>query len=51
MRKTGEGYRVTGSLEQTDFVMENIFWVGVHPGLDEGKLSKMVEEIYETTGC
>jgi len=46
MRKTGEGYRVVGNLEQTDFVMENMFWVGVYPGLNEGKLRKIVEEIF-----
>jgi len=46
MRKTGEGYRVVGNLEQTDFVMENMFWVGVYPGLDDGKLRKIVEEIF-----
>jgi CDP-6-deoxy-D-xylo-4-hexulose-3-dehydrase len=45
MRASGEGYRVVGSLECTDFVMENMFWIGVYPGLDEGKLGKMVEEV------
>jgi CDP-6-deoxy-D-xylo-4-hexulose-3-dehydrase len=45
MRKTGEGYRVAGNLEGTNFVMENMFWVGVYPGLDEGKLLKIANEI------
>jgi len=48
MRKTGEGYRVAGSLECTDFVMENMFWVGVYPGLDEGKLLKVTKAIEES---
>jgi CDP-6-deoxy-D-xylo-4-hexulose-3-dehydrase len=47
MRKSGEGYRAIGNLECTDFVMENMFWVGVYPGLDEGKLLRIVETIKE----
>ena len=45
MRASGEGYRVSGSLEHTDFVMENMFWVGVYPGLDENKLLRIAKEI------
>jgi len=26
-------YRVIGELRNTDFVMDNVFWIGVHPGL------------------
>lgn len=45
MRANGEGYRIAGKLECTDFVMENMFWVGVYPGLNKSKLLKMVREI------
>jgi CDP-6-deoxy-D-xylo-4-hexulose-3-dehydrase len=32
-------YRVSGSLRNTDFVMNNLFWIGVYPGLNKQMLS------------
>jgi CDP-6-deoxy-D-xylo-4-hexulose-3-dehydrase len=46
IRDTGK-YRVSGSLEVTDFVMENAFWIGVYPGMTEEKLAYMAEVIHE----
>jgi CDP-6-deoxy-D-xylo-4-hexulose-3-dehydrase len=34
----GSEYRAAGSLPNTDFVMNNVFWVGVYPGLTESML-------------
>lgn len=34
-------YRISGDLEQTDYVMENSFWVGVHPQIND----EMIEYI------
>jgi CDP-6-deoxy-D-xylo-4-hexulose-3-dehydrase len=31
-------YRVIGNLPNTDFVMNNVFWVGVYPGLTKPML-------------
>ena len=31
-------YRIYGNLENTDLVMNNLFWIGVYPGLDIDKL-------------
>ena len=45
MRKTGSGYRVVGSLENTDRIMKDTFWIGVYPGMTEEMLVKMVNEI------
>ena len=47
MRKTGEGYRVVGSLDNTDRIMEDSFWVGVYPGMTDEKLEYMARTILE----
>ena len=46
IRGTDE-YRVVGSLENTDYIMENSFWVGVYPGMNEEKLKYMSEIIQQ----
>ena len=38
-------YRVSGELTRTDDIMNNTFWIGVYPGLDEDMLSFVVEKI------
>jgi CDP-6-deoxy-D-xylo-4-hexulose-3-dehydrase len=38
-------YRVVGELANTDFVMSNVFWIGVYPGLTENMLSFMADTI------
>lgn len=47
MRKSGEGYRVVGSLDNTDRIMEDSFWVGVYPGMTDEKLEYMAKIILE----
>lgn len=47
MRASGEGYRVVGTLDNTDKIMNNAFWVGVYPGMTEEKLAYMVKKIKE----
>lgn len=50
LRRTGDGYRVVGSLEYTDRLMNDTFWVGVYPGLTEAKLTYMIESIRKAVG-
>lgn len=43
----GIDYRVVGTLEKTDFTMNNSFWVGVYPGMTKDMLDEMVIKIKE----
>lgn len=45
LRRTGEGYRVVGSLENTDLIMNNTFWVGVYPGMNDMMVDKIADTI------
>ena len=36
-------YRVVGTLENTDAVMENTFWIGVYPGITEPMIEYMLD--------
>ncbi|MEK7658915.1 MAG: lipopolysaccharide biosynthesis protein RfbH [Patescibacteria group bacterium] len=35
-------FRVSGSLENTDFVMNNLFWIGVYAGITKEKMSYII---------
>ena len=37
-------HRVAGDLKNTDFVMNNLFWIGLYPGLSQPMLEYMVGE-------
>ena len=47
MRATGAGYRVVGSLENTDRIMSDTFWVGVYPGMTDELIDYMAKTIRE----
>ncbi|MFA5778952.1 MAG: lipopolysaccharide biosynthesis protein RfbH [Elusimicrobiota bacterium] len=38
-------YRIYGDLKNTDLVMNNLFWIGVYPGLNKEKLEYVVKVI------
>jgi len=41
----GRNYRISGDVTNTDLVMNNSFWVGVYPGLNEEMLSFIADKI------
>jgi CDP-6-deoxy-D-xylo-4-hexulose-3-dehydrase len=46
-RKTCEGYRVVGSLDTTDRIMRDTFWLGVYPGMTDEMIDRMIEVVRE----
>ena len=40
-------YKIAGSLEQTDMCMNNTFWFGVYPGLDDNQLDYIFQKARE----
>ena len=43
----GIAHRVVGKLDNTDFVMERVFWLGVYPGLTGVMLDQVSEVIHD----
>lgn len=42
-----DAYRVSGTLENTEFIMNNTFWVGVYPGMTDEMIDHMAKVIIE----
>ena len=40
-----DAYRIVGGLENTDFIMNNSFWIGVYPGMTDAMLEYMAANI------
>ena len=38
-----DAYRVVGSLENSDYITENTFWIGVYPGMTDEMIDYMAE--------
>jgi CDP-6-deoxy-D-xylo-4-hexulose-3-dehydrase len=43
----GVNYRVVGELTNTDTVMNNTFWVGIYPALNETHMEYIAEKLKE----
>ena len=51
MRAEGRGYRIAGSLDNTDRIMADTFWVGVYPGMTDSMIDYMARTIKEAVEC
>jgi CDP-6-deoxy-D-xylo-4-hexulose-3-dehydrase len=40
-------HRVVGTLDNTDFVMNNVFWIGVYPGITEPMLDYVLDTLHQ----
>lgn len=45
----GHNFKIVGDLKNTDFVMNNSFWIGVWPGINDQMLDYMVDCLAEVT--
>jgi CDP-6-deoxy-D-xylo-4-hexulose-3-dehydrase len=50
MRAAHQGYRVVGDLAATDTIMNDAFWVGVYPGLNDEMVAYMAQSIAAALG-
>lgn len=50
LRATGQGYRVIGTLDQTERIMRDTFWVGVYPGMTDKALAYIIETLTALCG-
>jgi CDP-6-deoxy-D-xylo-4-hexulose-3-dehydrase len=47
MRHSQQGYRMVGELKNTDIIMNDTFWIGVYPGMNQDMLDTMINAIGE----
>ena len=48
LRNRKEGYRIVGTLKNTDRIIKDTFWVGVYPGMTEEMIDYMIKVIKES---
>ena len=44
-------YRISGELKNTDYIMNNTFWVGVYPGMTDEMIDYMAKTIIEAVNA
>ena len=45
-----DAYRVVGDLTNTDFIMNNSFWIGVYPGMTDEMIDYMAQTVIDAVG-
>jgi CDP-6-deoxy-D-xylo-4-hexulose-3-dehydrase len=45
LRNSGIGYRIAGTLDTTDRIMNDTFWIGVYPGMTDEMIDNVIETI------
>jgi CDP-6-deoxy-D-xylo-4-hexulose-3-dehydrase len=50
MRKFGKGYRIIGTLSNTNIIMNDTFWIGVYPGMTDEMIDYTARVILEAMG-
>ncbi|MBI4351548.1 MAG: lipopolysaccharide biosynthesis protein RfbH, partial [Elusimicrobia bacterium] len=45
LRRSGQGFRVAGTLKNTDRILRGSFWIGVYPGMT-GEMLRYVVEVF-----
>lgn len=45
--KENYDYKIVGNLDNTDYIMNNTFWIGVYPGMSKDMLDYMITSIKE----
>ena len=48
--KEGKDYRIAGELKNTDKIMHDSFWLGLYPGMTEGMIKYMSDQIKAFAG-
>lgn len=43
----GKDFRIAGGLDNTDYIMNNSFWIGVYPGMNKKMLDFMSKKIHD----
>ncbi len=43
----GVKFRIPGNLDNTDYIMNNTFWFGVHPGIDRDRREYVIKTVEE----
>jgi len=46
----GQPFRQIGNLPNSDFVMDQVFWIGVYPGLSDEMLAYVLQSLHEFCG-